>query len=422
MASDAKQVFLHIGLHKTGTTYVQETLSANRAVLLEHGVDFPGGPRQPSQALGVWDLQGRRARGVTDTRVAGQWDALVAHILESALPASLISDEHLALSTLKQARAAVDAFDGCEVQVLVTVRDLARVVVSAWQQQVKSDRTWTWREFSEVIRDPASLAKNPARSFWLSQDVVRICETWEAAVGAGGIHVVTVPRPGSRPELLMERIASVVGFDPAVLTEQPVWANDSVGVAGIEVVRRLNERLGGSLNQREYHRIVRQGVARSLADRNADTRSALPSEESAWVSERAEEFIAALTDHGYRIVGDLDELRPAAQPTGRRPDDVTDAELVDASIDALAATAERYARSWWANKREAMAGVEEQGDAASRARGLVFRTQRRVAELADRSPVAARAVGMVLKARDRARVRARRSRPRSTARRRDDTP
>ena len=43
----ARKVFLHVGLPKTGTTYLQSIVWANKTVLREQGVLLPGfGPRQ----------------------------------------------------------------------------------------------------------------------------------------------------------------------------------------------------------------------------------------------------------------------------------------------------------------------------------------------------------------------------------------
>ena len=41
----AQRVFLHVGLPKTGTTYVQTVLWRNRAALAEQGLVYPG-PRR----------------------------------------------------------------------------------------------------------------------------------------------------------------------------------------------------------------------------------------------------------------------------------------------------------------------------------------------------------------------------------------
>ncbi len=401
-------VYLHIGLHKTGTTYLQNVLRANRQQLRAQRVDFPGGPGEPVQAFAVWDLQGRRPRGADDARIAGSWDALVGAVHAGGYPKALISEERLSLSTLKQVRHAVGSFPDSEVHVVVTARDLGRVAVSAWQEEVKNDQTWTWQEFANAVKDPAKLAVSPARGFWLRQDLVTICETWESAIPPGRIHLVTVPQAGSSPAILLDRFASVVGFDPSALTEQPAWNNETVGVAATEVLRRVNERLEGRLNQRQYDRVIKLTVVRMLAQRTEPVRFTLPAEELPWVAARADEMITAMRQRRYGVVGDLDELRPQSRAGGRRPDDATDAELLDAALDGLALLAERYAISWWQRRRADITDSSGQPlNLASRARGAVFRSQRRAAGLADRSPLAAKAMKMVMNARDRARVRAR---------------
>ncbi len=401
------RVYLHIGLHKTGTTYLQNLLAANRGRLRARGVDYPGAEGEPAQALAALDLQGRRPRGYNDKRVEGSWDGIVTLIHERGLPTALLSDERLSMSTLKQVRHAVESFPDSEVHVVVTVRDLGRIAVSAWQEDVKSDETWTWQQFAASIKDPKQIAKAPARGFWLRQDLVKICETWEAAVPVERVHIVTVPKSGSTPDVLMSRFASVVGFDPAVLTESAAWSNETVGVAAIEVLRRVNERLGGRLNQREHDRAIKNTLVPMLAARTEPVRFTLPEEEVGWVSVKADAMIAAVAEHGYPVAGDLEELRVSFKPGGRRPDDASQDELLTASLDALALLTEKHARSWWARRKDVIESEPGKAHFGSKARGFVFRGQRKAAELADRSPVAARAVAGVLRARDRARLKAR---------------
>src|SRR5699024_10916831 len=123
---------------------------ANVAAMAAQGVEFSWGKGRPVQAFAVWDLQGRRPRDGRDNRIAGQWGALVDATNASGQPTALISEERLSLCTLRQIRRCVHSFPDSEVHVVVTVRDLARVAVSAWQEEVKNDNTWTWEEFAAV--------------------------------------------------------------------------------------------------------------------------------------------------------------------------------------------------------------------------------------------------------------------------------
>jgi hypothetical protein len=394
-----ERVFVHIGLHKTGTTYLQNMMRANRDSLAAQGIAYPGGADGLSQGLAVWDLQGGRP-GETDERVPGSWSALVDAVRTSGQPTALISVEWLSLSSAKQVRRVARAFRDSELHVIVTVRDLGRVAVSAWQEEVKNEQTWTWTEFVSGIKDADRIATNPARGFWHRQDVVRICERWELAAPVERIHLVTVPQPPTPSADLLTRFASVVGFDPGLFTEEPTWANETVGVAATEVIRRVNERLGGRLNRRQHGQLVKGTLAPMLAHRTDPVRFTLPREEEDWVQARAEQMIAGLAERGYPVVGDLDDLRPRRHE-GRRPDDASDQELLEASLDALALLSERFAKAWWQRRRPDEPG----GDVplVERTRGALLRGRRRAGEVVVKSPTAVKGLSALAKLRSRLR-------------------
>jgi hypothetical protein len=396
-----KRVYLHIGLHKTGTTYLQNFCRANREGLAAQAVDFPGGPGQPSQVLAVWDVQGRRPRDVEDPRIAGQWSALVRNVNASSHPMVLISEERLSVSSARQAQKVVDAFAEHEVHIVVTARDIGRIAVSAWQEALKNESKYTWAEFSAAIKDPDLAAKNPARSFWLRQDLAKICEMWESTVSADRLHIVTVPPPGSRPGLLLERYASVVGFDPARLTEQPAWSNETIGAALGEVLRRMNERMAGRLNQRQYDRVVKHVLVPRMVARSEQGRFSLPDDDMPWAIAHAQETVETLKARGYPVAGDLADLVPSPRPDLRRPDDASDDEIVDTALDALTCLAESYGTAWWARRKpdDEIAG---RGDRVGyRARGIAFRLQQRAGRVADRNRLARRALRLGMRIRNR---------------------
>lgn len=399
-SSSVKKLYLHIGLHKTGTTFLQHVMRANRDALAEQGVFYPGG-EQLGQMFAVWDLFGRRPRGSQDGRVNGQWEALTRAVNGDERPVALVSEEYLSLGTVTQARRAVASFPDAEVHVVVTARDLARVAVSAWQEEVKNDTTRTWEEFAAGIRDPQARARNPARGFWLRQDLPAILDTWRAALPADRIHVVTVPPAGSGPSELLARFANVVGFEHGALPNEPKWNNQTLGIAGTEVVRQLNERLEKKLNQRQYGRVVKLVLVPALGRSLGSSRFGLPSDQEAWVRSWSQGAVARIEAGGYRVVGDLAELLPATQEGIRRPDDASTEELLEAAMIALAEVSRRYADAWWSRKRPDVGvdNVPTRTRLASAARSVVFRGQRRAADLADRNAAVGKLMGAYLAAR-----------------------
>lgn len=394
-----RRLFLHIGLHKTGTTFVQHLMRANRAQLREQDVLYPGGKQLPSQVFAVWDLLGRRPRGSGgDGRITGAWQGLVDGVRGSDAPTVLISDEHLSLASSRQAQAAVAAFPDHETHVVVTVRDLARTLTSAWQEEVKNRGAGSWDDYSRAVQDPTRIGTNPARGFWARQDVPAILAKWREAVPVEAIHVVTVPPAGSPPDLLVERLGLLVGFDPASLTGQASWANETVGLVGTELIRRLNPMLRG-LNQRQFDKAMKLTLVRVLADRTEPARFSLPDADLGWAQEKGAELTAAVRAAGYPVVGDLDEL--ASRPgKGRVPRDVGDAELLDAALVGLAGMAELYATSWWTNRRpDREVGSRGAVRGASAVRALGFTAKRAAARAADTNPVAGRVLGAYLRRR-----------------------
>ncbi|MBA2550149.1 MAG: hypothetical protein H0V13_03655 [Nocardioidaceae bacterium] len=391
-------VYLHIGLPKTGTSHLQQVLWLSRERLSADGVLVPGATRQ-AQRLAVWDLMGRRPRGAAQPEVAGSWQALVDAASGWSGSHVVVSEEFLTNARPRQARRAVDAFAPARVHVVLTVRDLGQVVGSVWQQGLAKGHTWSWEEFIAAVRDPASGPATAGGAFWLHQDLVRVLDTWETVVPRERIHLVTVPPASSSRHLLLERFAAATRLDTAALVSDLAGANVSVGVAEAEVLRRLNQGLGGRLNERQYAAAVQHGVKPALRDRRSSARIQVPAEELGWLTDRATAMVAEVRARGYQVAGDLRDLIPAPDATdGSRPDEVDDSELADAAIAALVAVTEKYAELS-GRARRVDGAVEPSGDGgrASQARAHGYRAQMGVLRLADRNRWARKAVATYIR-------------------------
>ncbi len=283
---------------------------------------------------------------------------------------------------------------------VVTVRDLARTLTSSWQEGVKNRRAWTWPEFVAAVRDPARAGTNPARGFWMRQDLGAILALWSKVVPTERIHVVTVPPAGAPRDLLIQRLGTVIGFDPAALTNEAPWANETIGPAGTELIRRMNPLLA-HLPQRQYDRAVKRIVVRALAGATDPVRFVLPADDLEWATTRGAAMVEEVRRAGYPVVGDLAELEPR-QAAGRLPDETSADELLDHSVTALAGLAEAYAELWWDTRGpEAEVETDARARGASQARAVVFKGRRAAARLADRNAVAGRALGAMLRRRGR---------------------
>jgi hypothetical protein len=393
---------------KTGTTYLQSLWRANREQLAEQGVLFPAGPGVPVQRFAVWDLLGRRPRGASDDRTTGQWAALQEYVAADPRPTALISEEALAPVSLRKARRVVESFPDHEVHVVITARDLGRVLASAWQEAVKSGSSTTWPDFVAAVRDPDRRAEDPARSFWRQHDLAAVADTWAAAAGTDRVHVVTLPPAGAPPSGLLDRMGELVGFDPARLDVAAPRSNESLTAPTAEVLRRLNARWAPALNQRQYDHLVKQTLLPGLPPPARDQRLVPSAEQVAWIAEDARRIVDHLTRAGYDVVGATDDLVPTEPGQGRHPDAFTDTELADAATDALEVLGNHVATTWWRRRKRdrAQSGASAADRAGSAVRGAGYRAMRRGSELADSNRLARWGMRVYLESRERARRRA----------------
>jgi hypothetical protein len=108
-----------------------------------------------------------------------------------------------------------------------------------------------------------------------------------------------------------------------------------MGIAETNLLSRLNLELGDGVDWPTYDILVKDYLALSvMGKRQWTVPLTLPPSEQEWVSRRGERMVDELRSTPYRIIGDLEELRPPE--TRRNPDDADDTEMVDSVVQALA--------------------------------------------------------------------------------------
>lgn len=332
-------VYLHIGEPKTGTTFLQQVMWANRAQLADHGVLLPGeGVRDHFRAN--QDL--REAPQAKDDPAGswrGEWDRLARKAL-TARGTAVISHELLAGATSEQAERAVRSLEPSEVHVVLTVRDFGTLLPAEWQETVKHRNRQSWDDWlADVIHHGQAPAEWHDEWFWRVHDSLNVLGRWSRHVPDERIHVVTVPRQGSPPGLLWERFAGLVGVPPDAVDTARARANASLGLPEVELLRRLNQSLPAEVPNWFYAGRVKERLAHQvLANRPTTGRLQLPARHAPWANEWANRLVRGLEASGYDIVGDVDELRPAPAPAAApHPADVTAEQLLDAATDSIVA-------------------------------------------------------------------------------------
>jgi hypothetical protein len=326
----SRRLVLHVGAMKSGTSFIQSRLFANKRMLLhERGILVPG-MNWLSQVMAATDVLGSGE---------AQW-AKMAGKVHAHDGTSVISMEYLGPVRAVVAQRVLDTFPEHRVDVVITARDLNRSIAAMWQETVQNGRTWTFAEYLAGIeawrpghRDESLAAPESGRTFWRQQNLVRMARTW-SSLGAP-VSVVTVPPPGAPRELLWERFCSVLGTPPDGFAPARM-DNESVGAASTLVIRRLNELLNEAGLPFPEGTDLRKGVLAKqvlAARKTAEPAIGLPV--APWVLDHATHMVDGLTDLGVSLVGSWGDLTPVDVP-GVDPASVDSAVVLDAAIAGLA--------------------------------------------------------------------------------------
>ena len=388
------RVFLHVGLPKAGTTYVQQMLTANEERLKKHAGVFQPGAEWSERVAAVRDVRGMKSPRGKLPGTRGSWDRMVAQM--AAWPrTSIFSMEWLCVAEPEIIQKIVGDVGPSQAEVVFTVRDLGRTVPASWQEFVKNRGELTWTEYVEEVAADDSLSTDIGRPFWNRQDIGTLIGNWAAAVPIERIHVVTLPQSGAPPDILWQRMCQVLGIESAgYAKDMSGTSNVSLGVEPSELMRRLNPlaREAG-IEHLLYHQFFKQIMAKRVLSgiEGRQSRLALPPAYHDWASEVSMQRIEAIKQAGVHVVGDLDELRPVfTAETGTQPEEVSDAVLLAAGLETLVG----LARPWDAEHRAALklekrnaaltARLARSKNKVERLQGRIERLQGRVTRLQGR--------------------------------------
>jgi hypothetical protein len=333
------KIILHIGEPKTGTTFLQHVLWRSRAELAAQGVVLPGHHLQDHYRA-TQDLTGVPiTHGDPTGNWSGEWDILAAEA-KLASRVAVISHELFAASDGREVKRALQSLQPAEVHVVLTVRDIASLLPAEWQETVKHRNARRYEEWlSDVIDVESKDADRRQYGFWRVHDTLKILELWSCYMPPERVHVITATPRNTDSGLLWRRFAGLLEVDPTAVELDRARANSSLGLPEIEFLRRLNEALSADIPDWYYMWRVKEGVAhRAMSERPAGERLTLPANRLDWACEHADYVIAGLKDSRYDIIGDLEELRPAADAKVSASPSDQPAELVlDAAMQAAAA-------------------------------------------------------------------------------------
>jgi hypothetical protein len=322
----ADRVLLHVGTPKSGTTYLQTLMWENQRRLRSEGVLLPGRKRfdhnRVSMAIREADLGPD-----TQRRAVAAWQRIRREIADWD-GIAVISNEWLTLASPEQAREAVRSLAPAEVEIVVTARDPVAQAPAAWQEALKIGGGLSLPEFLDSLDAPSG------RWTWHCLDPAEVSSRWAHAIGAGRVHVVTVPPRAQGSDLLWRRFAQVLGVCADGYQSTEVQANESLGAESAAFLQRISPDLLGVVESHSSHwsepaRWIRTRLSHELlVPLEGHSIGLRPSERDA-LRARSQATVTALRDGGYLVVGDLADLSSTApQPDALHPDDVTEADLL----------------------------------------------------------------------------------------------
>ena len=335
---------LHVGLPKTGTTYLQALLAGNRDRLRAAGVLYPF-LRPGAMFEAAVEVRGSQDKfGLSAAAIAGTWRALCDRAREFP-GTTVISHEILAGATPEQIAAALEPLAGLEVSVLVTARDLGRQATAHWQEEVKLGDTRSFADFereqlrADTGRDAGPDAGGVRPHFWHAQDFADALRRWSTGVPPERAHLVVCPAPGAPPDELWRRFAEAAGLDPAVVDASTAGpANPSLGVAEIRLLREVNAALEGRLDARTYQRLVKREYAEGVLAARSSPRPRAPAALGEVLEPVTRDWLREVTARGHPVHGDPDDLLPVlGGPGDPHPDEVPATAQVGADPADLAA-------------------------------------------------------------------------------------
>lgn len=326
----ARRVYLHIGAMKSATTYLQDLCDLNADDLADAGIFWS---EAKANFLATDDLLGtsRERPGLE-----GAWATLDEQVRVHPGDA-LISNELLSLRPRHKVGELVDALSPAEVQVVITARDLGRVIPSQWQTGTRNKKTSTWSEFTGLVCSDGPAQGKVAGQFWRRHDIPAIIARWQRHVPVERITLVTVPPAGSEPTMLSSRFASALSID-GLRFEQPTDTNPSLGAYSAELMRRLNEAVP-DIEFLHYHWGFKNAIGRQVLPTHVDAEPAiaLTDEQHAWAVHRGERMIEQIKRSGVVVIGDLDDLIPVrrAGDAASDPGAASDGDLLDVATYGL---------------------------------------------------------------------------------------
>ena len=227
-----KQIYIHIGLHKTGSTYIQKVCADNRAYLKGCGLEYPelGAEFLFGHHNVAWSLMPGHTLKNTDSFSLVQ---LLDWIDECVSQRFLISSEDFDFLQSDQVDKLHHLLAGYDVKIVMCVRNPMTALYSYWQESVKHGDARSFKAYCEqILINPQPV------------DYCNIANRWVEAFGNDALSIVVYDNlVATQVDIALYLLRDVLGVtikpDQLLVPDKKINPSSDIGI--IEVIRQLNE-------------------------------------------------------------------------------------------------------------------------------------------------------------------------------------
>ncbi|GAA4892616.1 hypothetical protein [Streptomonospora salina] len=349
----AERLVLHIGVQKSGTTYLQQMMQDRTQELAALGALYPVPPRRRAGATRVnyhetatYALLGGEYSWVSEERSAKErawWENLQKQV-RSWEGTAIVSAEALSVVRAEAARTTVDALGAADTRVFITARGLGKLLPSVWQQHIRNGKSSSFHSYLRQLsrqRDAGwdPLEEDHSTHLWRAFALGRLARRWASIVGTDKVTVIS--NPGSPADRLWHRFLEAVELGDTSAVPAPddaTTVHSGITAPEAEVLRTLNSNLSGAEWSPDDARRLRARIIEGFAQRSErGPRLGIPAPFRASVESWSRADIEDLRESGIRVVGDLDELAYSADA---EPPEPAANDVAEAAGSAAATAAE----------------------------------------------------------------------------------
>ena len=254
----------------------------------------------------------------------------------------VISSEFFCEAPEDKAIETIGALGGRgNVTVVVTLRNLGKLLPSSWQQYLKYGLTTAYEKWLEdVFANPGVSKISP--TFWRRHDHGDVLTRWSNAVGASNVNVLVLEDVDLSAQF--RSFAQMLAIPENVLVSRmDLTSNRSMTAAEAELLVRLNKRVKKQMQWTDYVRLVRRGVALRMVEGREpgpdEPRLVTPDWALDAAAEQGAKAVETIRTLGVNVYGDLDALGkrvPSSGTSSQAPSQMP----IDAAVGAVAAVIE----------------------------------------------------------------------------------